>query len=229
MLTPEQEAEAERRQRFILKQLVFFWPLISNADDADRVEHLNYWLCVSYAGWNLFSGLLSLFVYRTTPPSLVPILIVVFIVIFYFLGANGVRQNSVAAAWGMAIYTSVPVLVRLYEDDFKSTMFLFFLGSLVVLRGTVLTARWRCAEAATPNPLRLADILPFQFSTGLSRSISNQWPPVLWHRLRWLFWLVGAIGIAEPIFLPYSCFAQHDSQPYQAGKSTPGRAFATSG
>lgn len=201
MLTPEQEAEAERRQHFVLKQLVFFWPLVSNADDADRVEHLNYWLCVSYAGWNLFSGFLSLFVYRTTPPSLVSILIVIFIAIFYFLGGNGVRQNSVAAAWGMAIYTSVPVLQRLLEHNFNSTIFLFFLGSLVVLRGTVLTARWRRAEAAMPDPLRLADILPFQFSTGLSRSMSNRWPPVLWHRLQWLFWLFGTIAIAESIFL----------------------------
>ena len=201
MLTPEQEAEAERRQHFLLKQLVFFWPLVSNADDADRVEHLNYWLCISYAGWNLFSGLLTLFVYRTTPPGLIPIVIVVSIVVFYFLGGNGVRQNSVAAAWGMAIYTSVPVLQRLLEHDFNASIFLFFLGSLVVLRGTVLTARWRRAEAATPNPLRLADLLPFQFSTGFSRSMSDRWPPVLWHRLRWLFWLAGAILVAEPIFL----------------------------
>ena len=33
--------------------------------------------------------------------------------------------------------------------------------------------------------------------------MSNRWPPVLWHRLQWLFWLAGAIVIAEPVLLTW--------------------------
>lgn len=208
MLTPEQEAEAERRQHFVLKQLVFFWPMVSNGDDADRVEHLNYWLCVSYAWWNLLSGLLSIFLLHVTPASPIPILLVILIGLFYFLGGNAVRQNSVVAAWGLAGYTAIPVVEAFLRHQFNGDLFLFFLGSLVVLRGTFLTARWRKTEAAATVPLRLAELLPFQFSTGLSRTFSDRLPPLLWPRLQWLFWLTASGLIAEPLFLAYLLLPQ---------------------
>lgn len=201
MLTPEQEAEAERRQHFILKQLVFFWPMVDNADDADRVQHLNYWLCASYAGWNLISGIL-LFVFHATELSPAPILLLVSFVIFYFLGANAVRQNSVSAAWAM-VAALVAALAEevLNRGKVNPTSVLFLLGGLVVLRGTFLTARWHRTRTANSVPLRVADILPLQFSTGFSRSFSDRLPPKLWPSLQWLFWLTAVVIVAEPIVL----------------------------
>lgn len=55
LLSPEQEAIAERRSRFIGRQLLAFWPMVDGIDDIDRVSVLGYYVCITYAAWQLLS------------------------------------------------------------------------------------------------------------------------------------------------------------------------------
>ena len=201
MLTPEEEAEAERRSSFLVKQLLFFWPMVENADDADRVARLNYWLCVQYAGWNLLSGLATLFLFHSVELDLSSILLIVTFCVFFFLGANGVRRSSIAAAWGVTFTTGVAIVNnRMDHGTFSPTPILIFIASLVVLRGTILTARWQRQHGNdAADPLRIEKILPVQLDTSFTRSMADRWPAQLWPRLQWLFWLTGAALLAEPI------------------------------
>lgn len=215
-MTQAEEAEAVRRQQFVLKQLIFFWPIVTNDDDVDRVELFNYQLCSLYAGWSLFSGLLALFLFREAPIAPIPIFLVLAPPLFYFLGANASRQDSVPAAWAMAAYTSLPAVSDCFGHKFRLDRCLFFLGSLVVLRGTFLTARWRRTRdvrldtlrlgvvLAQASPFRQAGVLPpVVKTTSWFRLTHDTWPPILWRRLQWLFWLVATLLSAEYFFFAY--------------------------
>lgn len=205
MLSPEQEAVAERRSRFIGRQLLAFWPMVDSIDDVDRVSLLGYRVCIAYALWQLGSLLRTLLVSDDADTRRAVYMVMPVMLVFYFLGANAVRRSSVAAAWMLALAAAiVPLLTLLQRRTFHGLEILVLIVFLVVLRGTTLTSRWLRLHGTDSNtsPLRIADILPLQIRTGLGQTMVDRWPEKLWPRLRVLFWIAGLLVIGTSLLGP---------------------------
>ena len=87
------EAESVRRSRFILRSLLYFWPIVDYPDDIDRITRLAFSICLMDLLINTVTLLPDLL-----RPDWRAWTILAVLAVSCFLGANAVRQNSVPAA-----------------------------------------------------------------------------------------------------------------------------------
>jgi len=98
-------AEQKRRARFVLRSMLYFWPMVDSADDVDRVTRFGYRVCI----WALLLSAIPL------APELVNLNWIAWATlavsaVLYFFGANAVRQESTVAAATLCfmIATDIP-------------------------------------------------------------------------------------------------------------------------
>jgi hypothetical protein len=142
-----------------------FNPEIRNAYDADHISQQGFWI----AFWvSVLSAVLSLF---TNPVGLIDS-------IFFFLGANGIRERSKTAAVAIfLIYLAGTFLVF-------SIIRIFVLVLLVAnIRGTWMSAKWQEQYAEMPPRLKQT----------FWDKLCNQMPPVVWPLGRWVFYAMLAL------------------------------------
>jgi hypothetical protein len=202
----EEEAIAERRARFITRQLLAFWPMVDDIDDVDRISVLGYRTCVVYAVWQLIASAQIAFLSGDADERFAAYLVTPFILIFYFLGANAVRRSNVPAAGFLALTAFVvPLLTYLERRSLSILEIGIAVVFLIVLRGTWLTSKWLSthdANDAPKKPLRIGDILPLQARTGVGRVMVDRWPIRVWPRFQILFWIAGIVMLGASLLGP---------------------------
>ncbi|WP_158823851.1 hypothetical protein [Granulicella sp. S156] len=203
MLSPEDEAIAERRSRFVGRQLLAFWPMVDDIDDVDRVSLLGYGTCIVYAVWQSIVSVQIVFQSGDADERLAIYLITPCMLIFYFLGANAVRRSSVPAAAFLALAAfAVPFVTYMERRSFHALEIGVFVIFLIVLRGTWLTSKWlstHTADDVKTGPLRISNILPLQIRTGVGRVMVDAWPARVWPRCQILFWIAGIVMLSAAL------------------------------
>jgi hypothetical protein len=206
VLSPEEEMIAERRARFITRQLLAFWPMVDDIDDVDRVSLLGYRVCITYAVWQLVVSAQVIWLSSDQDSRFAAYLVTPVMLIFYFLGANAVRRSSVPAAGFLALTAFVVPLVTYTErKSFNALEIVVFVVFLIVLRGTWLTSKWlstHTADDVEAGPLRISNLLPFQIRTGVGRLMVDVWPAVVWPRFQIIFWIAGVLMLGASLLGP---------------------------
>jgi len=206
VLSSEEEAIAERRVRFITRQLLAFWPMVDDIDDGDRVSLLGYRVCTAYAVWQLVVSTQVIWLSSDQDNRLAACLVTPVMLIFYFLGANAVRRSSVLAAGFLALTAFVVPLVTYTERrSFNAIEMVVFVVFLIVLRGTWLTTKWLSTHTAAEveaGPLRISNLLPFQIRTGVGRLMVDVWPARVWPRFQIIFWTAGVLMLSASLLGP---------------------------
>jgi hypothetical protein len=159
----------------IFKRL--FWPSVQNQYDVDLLGYQGFWVC-------LIIGLLSCVLqviaghYLAGP----------FTAILYILGGFGVRERSPAAAvlifllYVLDAFGSILILggAALGNPFVKIVVVMLLLANI---RATILSEKWR------------GDELPERSITTLTDKVANQLPPILWPKLRWVFFVLAPLTL----------------------------------
>ena len=215
-MSSEQEAIAERRARFITRQLLAFWPMVDNIDDVDRVSLLGYRVCIVYAVWQLVVSAQVIWLSSDQDNRFAAFVVTPVMLIFYFLGANAVRRNSVPAAVFLALAAFVVSLVTYVERrSFNALEMGVVVVFLIVLRGTWLTSKWlstHTVDDVEAGPLRIGNLLPFQIRTGVGRVMVDVWPAKVWPRFQIIFWIAGILMVGASLLGPVMDYLAAHSQ-----------------
>lgn len=153
------------------------WPSIRNETDLDYITRQGFWVCCGVGMVSLWSGAL-------TGQKLGAVLAFG----FYVLSGIGVRQLSrVAAVSVFAVYL-LGVLVAQ-----RATGMGFGIVSIIILallaanvRGIWLSSKWKPDEEMAP---------PVRLDRTLADKLSDQWPAVLWPKIRYLQYVIAALMI----------------------------------
>ncbi len=191
-----------RRRTYFLHNLFWFWPTVKSDDDVQRVTVLGYWVCMSLAVLNLYKGINEYLLANAVAKHWNVALVLAEFLIFYVLGANGLRCRSVSAAVMVVTFQVVDLAeehIQLGRFPLDTTSELILL--LIVLRGIYLASRWEATHERTEPLLNKA---------FFGHALVDRWPQVIWPRLRVLFWLAAA-SITGP-FLFYFYLAYQDPQ-----------------
>jgi hypothetical protein len=150
-----------------------FWPSVQSAADVDYLGAQGYWICT-------LVGAVTCVFLAATGHAIVGILVL----LFYYLGGVGVRENSAyAAAMVLAVYAldsmaSPPSVGRI------------LIGVLLLsnLRATWIASHWNPAsEEASPQP-RLGDTWSDKFA--------DRFPSWLWPKVRIFYYIFSACTLA---------------------------------
>lgn len=154
-----------------------FWPTIRNDGDLDYLTEQGFWICVVVA---VVTELVSFF---TGHPFLTA-----FDAIFFFLAGVGVRMRSRAAAvLAFAVYFLGGVALQKAGAQGFSIVRIIFLALLLAnVRGMWLSASWPKSESEPP---------PVRLNETWRDKLSDQLPPVLWPKARWLFYVLAALEV----------------------------------
>lgn len=193
------EAERVRRSRFIIRSLYFFWPIVDSSDDIDRVTRIAYSICM----WDLLINALAV-VPDLLRPDWMAWTILALLCLITFLGANAVRQKSVAAAALLCLVaaTHIPVAYVL-GHTIPYLACGVFLAYLIAWRGVALAARFQ-ASPSDPSPLYESDILPLSYRTSFGRYMTDRLPPKVWPAWQWLFWITAVLFAAAQLVFVYA-------------------------
>ena len=193
------EEMTQRRSRSVLRGLFFFWPVVENMDDVERVGLFNYQACLATGFANLVEGSKLILFAPDGFHRSVSIVMLAATLCFFFLGAGAVRRQNVPASMLLAIFAILESVAGYFLDGHISWLSaLFTVIFLIVLRGTILAARWRPVAGNKEAPLNLR--WPLQGSRLLGRAVTDSWPHVLWPRLSIFFWISGAVVEASSLF-----------------------------
>ncbi len=182
------QAERVRRSRFILRSLYYFWPIVDSSDDIDRVTRLAYSICM----WDLLINTITIVPDLLRPDWRAWVILALFSILS-FLGANAVRQKSVAAAAILCVVAASHIAVAYALS--RSLPYLacgVFVAYLIAWRGVALAARFRTSPS-DPPPLYESDILPLSYRTSLGRFMTDRLPPRIWPTWQWLFWVTAVL------------------------------------
>ena len=198
------EAEQRRRARFVLRDLLFFWPIVDSADDVDRVTRLGYRICM----WVLIYNVISIV------PDLVNLdwiayATLVLLVLLYFAGANALRQKSATAAAALCALqaTAIPYSFLL-NHSFPYVSCLIFLALLIAWRGIALSVKYH-ASRSDLVPLHISEILPPRLRTSFGRYMTDILPPRIWPKYQVVFWTVLLLLLGCEGFFSYAYWQMH--------------------
>ncbi len=184
-----------RRRTFLIHNLLWFWPIANNGDDVQRLTLIGYWVYTYLALQNLYVGLAGYMDARLPAQRWTAALISGGVVLFYFLGANGLRLRSVTAALMMTVVEIVDLVAeRVREGHFPVGTSLITILLLIVLRGIYLAARWE----RTHGPSE-----PLAYNAWFGPSVTDRWPRALWLRFRILFWILGSLMLGQSLLYFY--------------------------
>jgi hypothetical protein len=183
--TPEEEARLERRSQYLVRRLVWFWPIVTNVDDVERVTLFGYWVCVSLGLINLVEFAVML-LKRASPGDVAWGACFASVSFgFYFLGGNAVRVRSFPAAVLLAVVTCSLTLFGYVlhghldrQTPIESVLF------LIMLRGIYLASRYRPKEGEGP---------PIGLVAFFGHGLVDRLPQRIWPKFQILFWVFGAM------------------------------------
>ncbi len=147
-----------------------FWPSIQSGADVDYLGAQGYWVCTIVA-------VLSLVVLIITGQAVIGV-----VTFFYFyLGGVGVRERSFFAA--------ALVFVLYLLDTFMTGIGVVRILLLALLfsnmRATWLASQWQPGSEEA--------VLPPRFGDTLFEKFADKLPPVLWPKLRILYFILAII------------------------------------
>ena len=185
------QAERVRRSRFILRSLLYFWPIVDSPDDIDRVTRLAFSICLMDLLINTVTLLPDLL-----RPDWRAWTILAVLAVSCFLGANAVRQKSVPAAAMLTLIaaTHVPVAFLMGHHSFPYIATTIFIAYTIAWRGVVLAARFG-SPSSDQLPLHRSDIYPLVFRTAVSRYMTDKLPPKIWPAWQGLFWITASVEV----------------------------------
>lgn len=165
----------------LLKRL--FWPTVENGSDVDLIGRQGFWVCFVVAtAWTIGSFFM--------PHTLLGLLIGA----TYFLGALGIREQSISAAvlafFCLFLDRIASLEAYLLDVPGGGNPRIGILATVLLLlniRATILSRRWRARE--TPTWSEQPD---YSVNSSLDRLV-NQLPSVLWPRARYVFYPLAAI------------------------------------
>jgi hypothetical protein len=164
-----------------------FWPTIENANDADLAATRGFWICIilAFVSAPLSSGGVSISIGISIASYLD-----LAIFSFYFLGAIGVRQASLAAAFSMFVTYLLGTVLYFWLSSFHfSFLRLICLALLLTnMRAAFLIRKWR------QDPLRQDDFAygPTRSNHTLRDKFVDQMPLRVWPWGRVLFYILAA-------------------------------------
>ena len=189
---PFDPKDIERRQGlYVIRRFFFFWPIVDNIDDVERVTLLGFWVYTVQALINVGVLALDLFSQPTRFNLVVIPCVALCAVAFYYLGANAVRRKSVSAAIAQVLFALIFMVDDRMHGSFHSETVVPFLLSVIILRGIWLASRY----VVHPE-----DGEPLEPSAALGRAFVNKWPAFLWPRFRLIFWICGFLFLAIELF-----------------------------
>jgi len=156
-----------------------FWPTIRNEADFDYITQQGFWVCAVVAFLTLLvsglTGLLALGAFEA---------------LFFFLAGMGVRERSrTAGVAAFAAYLlSALVMQRFQGNGFGVVRIILLALLLANIRGLWLSKRWEASAGLSAPPARLHDTI--------ADKLANSLPPLLWPRLRYLFYVLAFVEIA---------------------------------
>ncbi|WP_260704390.1 hypothetical protein [Edaphobacter flagellatus] len=168
----------------LLKRL--FWPRIATRRDVDLIGQQGFWICVVVASvWTVGSFftahvVLGLLVGAT-----------------YFLAAIGVRVHSIPAAW-LAFFCLFLDRVATVEawalgvpgGGRPTVGILATILLLMNIRATILARRWLSVAVESVDA---------QSSATFLGKFVNEWPVLLWPRVRYVFYPLASIVILTSV------------------------------
>ena len=159
-------SEAPDRSEGRLKSL--FWPSIQNATDVDYLGSQGFWICTVVAVLALGTVVARGQMFSALAAFL-----------FYWVGGMGVRERSRYAAsivfvmWGLDVMLQPGILKVIVAGLLLSN-----------LRATWIAARWKPESEEAVRPPRFADTW--------SDKLADQWPMIIWPKVRILYYLFSA-------------------------------------
>jgi hypothetical protein len=167
-----------------------FWPTIHNANDADLAATRGFWICVALA---LVTATVSSGGMAISIGMSITSFLDLAIFMFYFLGAIGIRQSSLAAALSMfATYLLSTVLFFWLSPLHFSFIRLVCLALLLTnLRAAFLIRKWQ------RDPLRQDDFAygPTRANRTLRDKFVDQMPMRVWPWGRVVFYVLAVVLI----------------------------------
>jgi hypothetical protein len=146
-----------------------FWPSIHNATDVEYLGSQGFWIC-TIIGVGSFA--LSLFAGQYISGF--------FVLLYFYLGGNGVRQRDVFAAVAVFMLMLTTVLI--------SPGILTFFGCVILLsnmRATFIASFWEPgAENAEPA---------IRFNETFGDKLVDQFPAWLWPKIRYGYYAFAVI------------------------------------
>ena len=161
-LTPQTPSEGR------LKSLL--WPTVNNDADVDNLTTQGFWICVAGAVFTLIFNLMrgKYFLLQA---------------LFFYLGGNGVRERSKAAA--IAVFGVIAL------QTFGNPGILGFIFTAILLSNVraiwIASARKNQGEFNEP---------PIVLDDTFADKLSGKWPPILWPKIRILFFILAAVEVA---------------------------------
>jgi hypothetical protein len=156
-----------------------FWPTIHNETDVDSLGGQGLWLCYVLAAFTLAVTVFRMFTAPGIPFGILDVL-------FFLLAGLGIRERDrLAAVAAFAIYLLGQIAaIRLTGQGVGILPILFSALLLSNVRGT-----WLASQAA----FSAGDFDRERLNETMADRIADQWPRILWPRMKWLFWLLTAI------------------------------------
>ena len=181
----EEQERLQRRSQYLVRRLLWFWPIVTNVDDVERVTLYGYWLAIAMAVLNGVQIAMLLLRGSSREDLLWGVALTVVSCLFYFIGANAVRLRSFGAATLLTVETGALMLYgRVLHGSFDLQTPLEFVLFLIMLRGIFLAARFVALKE---------DAMPLRLTAGMGRAPIDQWPRRIWPRMQPLFYLCGAL------------------------------------
>lgn len=159
------------------------WPTIQNEIDYDYVTRQGFWVCVVVGLMAVVMGAIGGSILGGALEGL-----------FYLTGAIGVRQRKRAAAIMVFLaYLLTIVVTQRYTGRGIGIVPIVCLALLLAnLRGNWVASRWE-KEAN-------GDLMPQKLNETFTDKLTDQWPEVLWPKVRWAFYPLGGLLVAALLF-----------------------------
>jgi hypothetical protein len=141
-----------------------FWPTIHSASDVDTLGTQGYWICAIVA---VFSFVSSVIIGHPIAGF--------FLLLYYYLGGVGVRQQSV--------FSAIIVFIMFLADTVFSPGILTFFGCVLLLsnmRATFIASFWDPGVAEAEMPMRFDETWGDKFADKL--------PSWLWPKIRYAYY-----------------------------------------
>ena len=198
----ELERFYQRRSRYYLHKLFWVWPTVTSVDDVERVTALGFWVCVAFGVSNVVTLPSHLANAEGFGEKAFTLIGTPAFFLSYYLGANALRQRSVAAATMLTMTAFIIAagdrkMHGFYDLQFTSQALLL----LNVLRGIYLAARY-CPAPDEGPPLNKTFMQIFPFSWGrvpwvitIWQSLVDRLPQRIWPRFRVAFWILSSLQL----------------------------------
>jgi hypothetical protein len=159
----------------LLKRL--FWPSIRSVEDVDTLATQGFWVCAIVAAFAFAAAL------NGQPIAGISI------VLFYYVGAIGVREHSLYAAGAVFLMYFLSAAASFPAAGFMITVQVILVALLLSnFRATWIASDWKAAGTGGPMPLRLDETW--------RDKLADKWPQWLWPKLRIFYYIYSTAYLA---------------------------------